>query len=186
MSKAIIVLSFLLLWLNGLTAQQHSGIKFHSLNQLGLLQGESKSAFHLQSINGLQYKDWFAGIGVGLDYYRFKSIPLFIDLRKYMGKGKNQFFLYADGGIHFVWEKEEKNFGNPTKYKQGFYSNAGLGYKAGLKNGMAVVLNAGYAYKRVNQTQEQTICPFIGPCYVTVDKYNYDLNRLIIQIGWMF
>lgn len=189
MSKTIIVLSFCFLCLDGLNAQQatpYTRIKFHFLNQVGLLQGESTSAFHLQSINGIQYKNWFTGIGCALDYYRFKTIPLFIDIRKYMGKEKNAFFLYADGGIHFTWEKEEKNFNYTTTYSPGFYSNAGLGYKAGLKNGMAFVLNAGYTYKRISETQQQTVCPFSGPCYVQVDKYHYDLNRLIIQIGWMF
>ncbi len=186
MSKAIFILPFLLLLLKDIAAQQHAVTKFHSLNQVGLLEGENTSSFHLQSVNGFQCKDWFAGIGAGLDYYRFRGIPLFLDLRKYIGREKNQFFLYADGGAHFAWDKQDKQINSTITHQPGFYSNTGIGFKAELKNGMAVVLNAGFSYKRVNEIQEQTICPFIGPCYVQKDRYNYDFRRLIIQVGWMF
>jgi hypothetical protein len=192
MGKEIITTLLLLLFLNYVFAQQGgTKLKFHSVNQAGLLQGEHFSAIHLQTVNGVQYKNWFAGAGLGLDYYKFKSIPLFADLKKYFGASRNQFFLYADGGTSFVWKSKGETDSYPTgnysdKNPPGFYSNTGLGYKAGLKNGMAFLLSAGYSYKRVNEKQEQTICPFTGPCYIQTDTYKYDFNRLIIQIGWLF
>ncbi|MEO5684734.1 MAG: hypothetical protein ABIQ88_18985 [Chitinophagaceae bacterium] len=163
----------------------HTKLRFHSVNQAGLLQGESKGAFHLQSVNGFENKSWFAGIGVGLDYYRYKSIPLFLDLKKYFGKTKNRFFIYADGGVHFVWIKNEEAY-LKEKYTPGFYSNTGLGYKAGLRNGTAIILSAGYSYKKVNLEQEQNFCGIVGPCTIYQNKYAYDLNRLLIQFGWIF
>ncbi|MFI5151955.1 MAG: hypothetical protein ACHQET_01395 [Chitinophagales bacterium] len=66
---------------------------FHSYNQIGLLEAETGSAFQIQSVNGMQYKSWFGGIGVGLDYYRFRSIPFFLDLRKSFQSDGNGLFL---------------------------------------------------------------------------------------------
>ncbi|HVK97035.1 MAG TPA: hypothetical protein VM368_04415, partial [Flavisolibacter sp.] len=42
---------------------------FNSINQGGLLAGASDGTGLLQSINGVLHKTFFAGIGVGLDYY---------------------------------------------------------------------------------------------------------------------
>src|ERR1700730_9491831 len=107
----IAVLSFFIL--QGLAAQETAAEKkwkFHSVNQAGLLQGESVKAFHLQSVNGFQRNNLFAGLGVGLDYYQYKSVPLFAEVIKYFGKTKNQFFVYANAGVNFVWEKKHRQF----------------------------------------------------------------------------
>ncbi|HMC85017.1 MAG TPA: hypothetical protein VKI61_05805 [Chitinophagaceae bacterium] len=190
MIKNILVVILLFCFLYNASAQKTDAVskwKFHSVNQVGLLQGESKSAFHLQSVNGLEKKNWFAGIGVGIDYYRYKSIPLFAEGIKYFGKTRNQFFIYADAGVNFIWEKTNKSTFYSEKYSPGFYWGSGIGYKAGLKNGTGFLISAAYSYKRVNdqQTQEE-ICPFAGPCNIQTDNYRYNLNRLLLQIGWMF
>lgn len=196
MKKEIILTIFVLCILYNLSAQKediNSKWNFHSLDQVGLLQGDSKGAFHLQSVNGFEKKNWFAGIGAGLDYYRYKSVPLFAEAIKYFGKTKKQFFIYGDAGIHFVWEKTDNTVYYTEKYYPGFYGGGGIGYKAGLKNGTGFLLSAGYSYKRVNDQQTQKGgCPFGVPCYlqtntnVYTDTYKYNLNRVIIQVGWMF
>jgi hypothetical protein len=78
---------------------------FRSINQVGLLEGEQGSAFQLQTINGLQYSKWFAGIGTGLDYYSLRTIPLFGDLRWHMWDNGKTPFIYAGAGTNFVWTK---------------------------------------------------------------------------------
>ena len=161
--------------------------KFYSINQAGLLNGKSGTAFHAQSVNGFQHKLMFAGIGAGLDYYRYRSIPVFAELRNYFGKGPNRFFIYADGGAHFVWEKSDDQDIFKSHYSPGFYCNMGVGYQAVFKNGEGLSLSAGYSYKKVKYSQDGYLfCPFDGPCSLRKETYNYDLNRLILQIGWMF
>ena len=63
-------------------AQQSKKIKFHSINNIGLLKGQVDDVLQLQTINGIKYKSFFGGVGIGLDNYYFKTIPLFVDLRK--------------------------------------------------------------------------------------------------------
>ena len=171
------------------TAQhQHMPVKwkFHSVNQLGLLQSEDKTAFELQSINGFQYSNFFIGLGAGLDYYKYKSIPLFADIRKYFGKANAAFFIYADAGIHFIWEKRNLSGYEIDKYYPGLYTGGGIGYKAGFKNGTGLLLSVGYSYKRVNdRLQAIDFCSSPG-CSIQSDYYRYNLNRLLLLVGWNF
>jgi len=190
MRKKIIKAVAMLLLLHHTQAQNNQipgKWKFSSINQLGLLNGAGGTAFHAQSVNGFQHKQLFAGVGVGLDYYRYRSIPVFAELRNYFGKSPDRFFMYADGGAHFVWAKNGDQDIFKAKYRPGFYSNIGIGYQAVFKNGEGLSLSAGYSYKKVKYSQnEYTFCPFDGPCTINSENYTYDLNRLILQIGWMF
>jgi hypothetical protein len=160
--------------------------KFRSVNQVGLLQGEDKTAFQLQSVNGFQHSNFFIGLGTGLDYYKYKSVPLFADIRKYFGKANTAFFIYADAGIHFVWEKKNSSVYEIEKYYPGLYTGAGIGYKAGFKNGMGLLLSAGYSYKRVNDRLQPGDPCYSPGCFIQSDYYRYNLNRLLLQLGWIF
>ena len=58
---------------------QHSW-KFRSDNYAGIATGEMGSYGLFQTINGLYKGPWFLGLGTGLDYYRFRSVPLFLSV----------------------------------------------------------------------------------------------------------
>ena len=75
-------------------------IKFHSINAVGLSNGQRGGHLLLQTVNGLAFKNWYSGIGFGADYYHYKSYPLFIDARRYFGKN-DKGFAYADLGYNF-------------------------------------------------------------------------------------
>jgi hypothetical protein len=172
----------------GLAQEKYANNKwmFHSINQVGLLEGENVSAFQIQTINGAQYKSWFAGIGIGLDDYRFRSIPLFLDLRKSFQRDGNGFFLYASGGIHFLWPVDKQKISPQAKYQNSFYSDIGLGYRLPLYGKSSVLFSAGYSYKRVVEDNAVICDPWFGPCSAQNDRYVYDLNRLSIMIGFCF
>jgi hypothetical protein len=162
--------------------------RFQSVLNVGLLEGETGSAFQLQTINGLQYKSWFTGIGLGLDYYRFRTIPLFLDVRKEFGKNSSRVFIYGDGGVSFTWVTDQQKSGNTDNhYSNGFYCDLGLGYKAIIGKKNAVLISLGYSYKKLTESY-----PAYGfgydypPGPAPTDKINYSLNRLSIKMGWMF
>ena len=172
------------------SAQQNNAnhlFQFHSINNVGLLEGQAGSAFQLQTINGVQHQSWFAGIGVGLDYYRYRTIPLFIDVRKEFGEKKNKFFVYADAGINFSWvtDKQKMLYATNDKFKNGFYFDAGAGYKISVNKNNSLLLSVGYSFKKV---EEDNITYFITPGWpiISPEKYDYSLNRLVIKIGWEF
>lgn len=175
--------------------KENTSILFHSINQTGLLNGQQSSACQIQTINGFQYKSWFGGIGIGLDYYRFRGIPLFADIRKTFGHNKNKLFVYADGGIHFSWvtDKEKNNYGSPGQFSNGLYLDGGIGYQIRVNSKNAILLNLGYSYKKVKETVSAypyfyypMILVNISQNFSNTNTYNYHLNRISIKAGWEF
>lgn len=173
-------------------------LQFHSINQVGLLVGEKGGSFQAQTINGVQHKTFFAGFGVGIDGYRLRSVPVFIDLRKEFGSSENKFFIYSDAGINCEWLTADQKYSvisapkEAVKFSKGFYMDAGLGYRIAMKNKNSLLLNIGYSYKRIKERQDNSVLIFPPPwgAYPDFgDNYQtsvYDLNRVAIKIGWEF
>jgi hypothetical protein len=180
------------------TAQQaRPRLRFHSINQVGILEGSSNGAFQAQTINGVQYKSWFLGVGVGLDDYRYRTIPLFADVRKEFGKSRNRLFVYADAGVHFahLTNNQKNEFIQGGKFSKGFYGDGGLGYRVGIGRRSAMLISAGYSYEHFRETSPSYV--FFPPSYVIIptplnynpypnDRYDYYLHRLTLKIGLEF
>jgi len=149
-----------------------SSIGFTSINQFGIATGEHDNGLLLQTINGLRYKTWFLGVGVGLDTYRAKTVPLFVDIRKSLSAKGSTPFLYADGGIQFSAEKKYNKDDYASKdYDPGLYYDVGAGYYMGLKNKKALLISLGYSFKDLEYT------------YFAA-TYKYKLNRFSIKVGY--
>ena len=172
--------------------KKNADYKFHSINNISLINGDNGVSTGLQSINGFQKGNLFAGVGIGLDYYLYRTVPLFADFRYEFGKTKNKFFAYADGGVNFDWVEEDYNDGpifiwdgsrNTTKFHDGAYTDLGLGYTVGSKKGGGLVLSLGHSYKSLKKTvsymdwrTQETIS----------DIYHYNFNRIVLKVGWKF
>jgi hypothetical protein len=166
-------------------------LQFHSINNVGLLEGQAGPAFQLQTVNDAQYKSWFAGVGVGLDYYRFRTIPLFIDLRKEFGKSGNKLFVFADAGINFYWERDKdiKQFPVDDKFRNGFYTEVGAGYKIKLSRKLSMLISSSYSYKKITEDGNYYYFdpPFGWPnTNWPTQKINYNLSRLVLKAGIQF
>ncbi len=72
-----------------ITANGQEKMKFSSTTSGGIATGEIGTFGILQTANGLDYKKWFAGIGAGYDSYYYKTIPLFVDARRFINKQNN-------------------------------------------------------------------------------------------------
>ena len=172
--------------------KKNTTYKFHSINNISLINGDNATTAGLQSINGFQKDNLFAGVGIGLDYYLYRTVPLFVDFRCEFGKTKNKFFAYADGGVNFDWVEEEYNDGpifiwdgsrNTSEFHNGAYTDIGLGYMVGTKKGGGLVLSLGHSYKSL----EKTISYQDWRTQETItDVYNYNLNRIVLKVGWKF
>jgi hypothetical protein len=172
--------------------KKNAAYKFHSINNISLVNGDNEVSAGLQSINGFQKGNLFAGVGIGLDYYLYRTVPLFADFRYEFGKTKNKFFAYADGGINLEWVEDNYSDGpifiwdgsrNTSAFHNGAYTDIGLGYMVGTKKGGGLVLSLGHSYKSLKKTvsymdwrTQETIS----------DIYHYDFNRIVLKVGWKF
>ena len=78
---------------SALSAQKKK-VRFQSINQFAMVGGENHVNTAFQTINGIKFSDWFAGIGIGIDNYRYKTLPLFLDGRWHFGEDKKGFLLW--------------------------------------------------------------------------------------------
>jgi hypothetical protein len=191
-SKYCLVLLLLSISIFSSAQKKTINYKFHSINSVSFLNGENEVSAGLQSVNGFQKGNWFAGAGVGLDYYIYRSVPVFADVRYEFGKKKNRFFGYADAGVNFAWVEDYMYNGpiifdgpivNPEKFQDGFYSDAGLGYIVNFKKTGGLILSLGHSRKTLRQDVTYTDW---RTGHSTTDIYRYKFNRIALKVGWRF
>ena len=172
-----------------LTAQSKDcSCKFQAIGSVGLAAGESPIKPFFQFSAGKTYKGLFFGGGTGLDFYRYKSVPLFADLRYSVGPGRSV-FLYNQAGYNFPFDnKVQKPLTSssftPYSYKGGFYWDAGLGYKFKLGNRSRLIASAGFSHKRINYILKYAYPCLLEPCPEDRTVYQYNLGRIVAKLGW--
>ncbi|MBA2745856.1 MAG: hypothetical protein H0U44_06495 [Flavisolibacter sp.] len=182
----IFMISVLPAALKAQNVKSSSSIKFNSLLQAGLLEGSAGSAFSLSTINGVRIKSFSAGVGVGLDYYTVRSVPVFIDLRKDLLKSDKTPFVYVSAGRHFPWLKNnENNEWITSKTFPGWYYDLGIGYSIPIQS-QALFFSAGYSYKAFRETTEMSTICLRGECPTFKEEFSYALRRISIKAGFRF
>lgn len=192
MRKRILSLLLCYFCMGSVWAQQikKKSYQFHSINSMALLNGSNGVAIAVQSVNGLTKGPWFGGIGFGLDYYQYRTVPLFADVRYEYGQKRNKVFLYAEAGINLSWTQDYFkdwpsiwNGHRSNNYNNGLYTDAGIGLTAGFKNGNAFILSVGCSRKtlqeKISYDDWQTSKP-------QTDINTYRLNRVILKSGFRF
>ena len=168
------------------SAQNQSG-KFSSINQVGVLSGSNGESWMIQTINGVKKRKWFAGAGTGLDFYKDRTVPLFVDIRMDFTNKPNTPFAYSDAGVNFAWlnssQKQQKQF--PQSLPALFY-DLGIGWRLSGKNNRAFLFSAGYSFKQVKQKVKYLWWPAPTPQLESenYERYNYLYRRVVIKIGF--
>ncbi|HEV7332993.1 MAG TPA: hypothetical protein VGN63_18295 [Flavisolibacter sp.] len=168
---------------------QTKSFSFKSSVQAGLLEGEVGSAFQLQTVNGFQHKTWFGGVGVGLDYYHTRTIPLFLSFRKSFNDGVKSPFVYASGGYHFPWLRQQDKLWNESTASGGLYYDAGVGYHVPVLKTSALFFTLGFSQKDFSISHSDGYYIGIWPWpYPNAPRttLDYNLRRLSIQTGLRF
>jgi len=155
----------------------------------GLFYGSNKSKAQVQTIHGVAYKGWFAGLGGGIDDYFQQSIPVFLDVRKNILNKESTPFIYVDGGLNIVTKGTEENWGK-TKMESGQFYEGGVGYKVSLNGKIALNFAAGYSAKthEVKTYQKRTIPtpPYILSEWILGNTEKYELQRFVMKVGLQF
>lgn len=175
-------MGFLLVLLTCFAADaQDKKMKFHSINSIGFIIGESSTDMMLQSVNGFAYKNFYSGIGFAKDDYNYNSYPLFFDQRIYFS-GKNKAFAYGDLGYNFSGKNKpgkEIYYYNSYHFKGGVFTDFGIGYKMKFNKKNSLLLSVGYSYKELN-VKIETIGPADGKDY---SNYKYGNGRIVLKVG---
>jgi len=160
---------------------QDKQIKFRSINSVGLLIGESGTDMILQTVNGIACKNYFSGIGFGVDYYHFNSYPLFFDQQICFGKKKSA-FIYGDLGYNFNAKNKpgkEIYYYKTYHFTGGVFTGLGIGCKIKFAKSNSFLLSIGYSYKELN-LKIGAIGPADGIDY---SNYKYSNGRIVLKAG---
>lgn len=171
--------------------QAQQKLKFTSINVAGLLTGSSEPALQLQTINGVRYKDFTAAIGIGMDNYYFKSIPVFVHFSRQFTIKNFTPFVYSDIGVNLPEDKDndQKDHWRSSKYDAGLYFDLGVGYTFPVYKKMSVIFSLGYSQKHLNE--ERSSGYFIGfpnAIYreLPSEYYSYAFRRISLKAGLSF
>lgn len=158
-------------------------LSFRSINQIGFLSGQAGTEPLAQTINGVQYKTFSTGIGIGLDYYKERSIPLFLDIRKHVFHKPQTPFVYLDGGYHFPWTHDKAEEWIRTTVKGGLYYDVGIGYRFPTFKTGAIHVSLGYSAKNMSETINHNPWRSSWPLPEDYQQFDYTLRRYSFKMG---
>jgi hypothetical protein len=160
---------------------------FYGMGEAGIQFSGDEGAV-LRAIGGYRFAyQWQAGVGIGLDDYTVRSVPVFADLRYDFSRKPQTLFAYAGAGAAIPWISDDQHpfTAKPNKTTPGFYAHAGLGYKIRMKFNNSLHISAGYARTSMSAEYPFIVWGMGGPME-TYQTYNYSYNRVTILLGYSF
>ncbi|MGN6618478.1 MAG: hypothetical protein ACTHJ5_14990 [Ilyomonas sp.] len=157
--------------------------------QVALLNGDNKVGGQLQVVGGYAIKKWGLGAGTALDYYKFRSVPVFADIRRSFGRNTHHPFAYVKFGYNIAWTLENQHYyyAEYQKSGNGWYADAGVGYELYNNRNKGFCFSAGFTAKTLSQTyKEYVYASWPQPPKQEMHKMDYTLRRLAIKIGYRF
>jgi hypothetical protein len=187
-----------LLLLPGSQAQK-AAWKFTGMADAGIVWGSYEPSGDIRLRGGLQRGAWSLTAGSGLDYYRFRSVPVFAGGQYFLGSSRSKPFVYAHGGVNLpALQEDEKGYSIstppmvwiapwmmvPNTYKAGYYADLGAGYAWLGKKGHGVNVSFGYTAK--STVEEVLASAYGGPGISTTytEKFTYNMNRFALRVGY--
>lgn len=175
-------------------AQQRKKATFYLMPEIALLNGDQAKSSQIQLIGGLSKGNWRFGLGVGIDHYKLRSAPIFVNARNYFGRNKKG-FAYASIGTNVPWVLDEQHkvwFNQQGEQKRsafniGWYSDMGVGYDIQLGKKKNLSLSVGYSVKKISEEYEEWnfwIWPQPTPSSTRERTADYTLRRLSLKAGF--
>lgn len=193
--KKIYLLLALLLATDIYSQKTNQSSTLYITPQVGLLNGDHAVSAQVVLSGGMKTRTWSYGIGAGVDYYKIRSAPLFIELKKDFGRKETPLFAYLQLGANIAWPLSSDYrenmysswFGNTsTRFQGGMYQEFGIGYTGWYTKKKGVWISLGYSTKTMAEFYDKVIYPDFPPydrVTKTERKLAYTFNRLVLKIG---
>lgn len=162
--------------------------------QAALLNGDNHVNGQILLSAGYELNGWFLGAGSGFDYYKYRTVPAFVEIKKYFGKGNRQLFIYANGGTDIAWPTEKQmdlhrnnwwGFNSDNKFKNGMYTDFGFGYTLFKSQHRGFFTAIGYSTKTMSETYNEMV--WNGATSVIAKRtLQYSMNRILLRVGYKF
>lgn len=159
--------------------------KWSAIGSAGLVVGQSGNRPVFQLSSGINYQQFFTGMGLGYDSYEFNSIPVFADWRFKFGK-RQIGFIYGLAGYNFPVKNKEVFESSKTSesVRGGVYFDAGLGCRIPVGKVNRLLLSTGFSQKDIRQRKTFVYPCFTGDCPENIYNRNYSFGRLTAKLSW--
>jgi hypothetical protein len=173
------------------SAEAQQKKQWYLLPQLGLLNGDGAVSGQVMLSGGIVRKGWDIGLGVGVDYYEIRSVPLVADIRKHIAT--LPLFIYTNIGYNIAapltkqYIYSEDGWGHSrSSFSGGWYAEPGIGYDVLLKKDHRFVMSIGYSVKTMHEKYTETIARDFPPYFSEVNErsYDYRFNRFVFRLGF--
>ncbi len=184
------IISLLLILSSAIQAQ----VKYSGNVEGGLVNGNFSTSSYVQTKHGIEYKHWVVGVGAGMDYYRYRTVPLYVELQRSFGKNSVRPFAVIAAGVNATWPTEEQKQEtngwlqrSPAVFSNGFYSRLGGGVLLTTNSKVKISITAAYSYKTLSRTySESNWDMWPQPVNIVEKTIEYRMNRLSIGLGVSF
>jgi hypothetical protein len=194
MHRFLFLIAYLMYFQSGLQAQeQATAKKIQVTGAVSLMNGTSEVGAQLSALAGVELsKGWTAGLGSAIDYYYFRSVPVFVEVKKYFGNGPRRLFAFGATGVNLAWPTDEDqmklsrwNIVGGNDFRFGMYADIGIGYTLYNRHQRGLFTGLGYSVKTMSESHTEQIWNGL-----TTDqaqrKTDFTFSRVLIRIGYKF
>ncbi len=191
MKKLALLLSCCLFFASFSFAQK---MDFYLAPEIGILSSKTEVSKTIGLTAGGSRKQWIYGIGASLDYYKFRSLPLYAEVKRMFGNNLNTPFVYMRAGqnVELVLDRQHQhpqysNSGvliSDCDFSNGLFYEAGAGMAFKNKKGKGTFLSVGYSRKTLSENWTNRIWNASKNDWenAAVSK-KYLLNRVVFKMG---
>lgn len=154
-------------------------LRYYNTTAMGVIIGSNGSAYSISNTSSLGYNQWRAGIGIALDDYVQRSLPVYLQLQ-YQVKN-SRFYLWGDGGRNLRWKKSDI-----VAIKNGWYAAGGVYFKAASLNKGGLFIAPAYSVKTYREENNNTFPCLTRPCPVNKETLAYTLRRVQVALALQF
>ena len=174
---------------------QKANVRYTGLFESGMVNGSYETNIALSTSHGIKLKGWSAAIGTGIDYYRFRSVPVYLDVKRFISLGKKEFFIQTSAGTNIAYPKQEQKISqkwwsswwppqNDTfSFSNGFYSKAAIGMVFNPKEKLKVSFTVGWSYKSLSQHNYELIFNGSSGYEYSPRTTMYGMHRLYVGLS---
>lgn len=168
--------------------------------EAGFLAGQAEPSGDVRATFLLSKNGWSTGVGAAIDWYRFRSVPVYLQARKTFGQRRHKPFAIASAGVNLPAVKTENNdvgiwtgrwdmvFWSPipSHYGAGMYAEAGAGYGFFNKKQRGLTITLTWVYKSQDEWYETDAPSYANSTLKDRTTTTYFMNRTALRVGWKF
>lgn len=194
MHRFIFLIACLVYSQSGLQAQeQATAKKIQVTGAVSLMNGSSEVGAQLSAQAGIELsKGWNVGLGSAIDYYYFRSVPVYVEVKKHFGNGPRRLFAFAATGVNLAWPTDEDqmkisrwNIIGEQNFRSGMYADIGIGYTLYNRHQRGLFTGLGYSVKTISESHIEQVWNGLTTSQ-TERKTDFTFSRVLIRIGYKF